>query len=214
MRKTRDGEDTKQRVLLAAQDLFSRKGFSGTSLADISKKSGISDGLILHHFHNKQYLYRQVIDGLSNRYSHTLFEADIAAKTPLESMQRILSASFNFWKDDTCYERISLWAFLEGESGFCESESKFTAGLAMRIKKLQEQEIIHNRYSPMVLLTMVIGPIHFWLRYRELFKEALNLPESTEELDDIFLHQLIQIVTEMSQKQEILEERNDTGKKN
>jgi hypothetical protein len=47
MRKPRDAEDTVERVLEAAQTLFAEKGFAGTSLAMISEKCGISDGLII-----------------------------------------------------------------------------------------------------------------------------------------------------------------------
>ena len=61
MRKPRDGEDTRERVLAAAGELFAECGFAGTSLAAISKRCGISDGLILHHFQTKEALYRQVL---------------------------------------------------------------------------------------------------------------------------------------------------------
>ena len=96
MRKQRDGGDTKQRVLSAAQELFAAKGFSGTSLADISQRCGISDGLIIHHFQSKKNLYRQVLENLAEQYTQVLVGAKEAATSPLEMMQQTLTISFNF----------------------------------------------------------------------------------------------------------------------
>jgi hypothetical protein len=50
----------------------------------------------------------------------------------------------------------------------------------------------------MVFLTRMIGPVHFWLRYRDEFKAALDLTAQEEELDELFLSQLIQLVQELS----------------
>ncbi|MBN2386415.1 MAG: TetR/AcrR family transcriptional regulator [Anaerolineales bacterium] len=200
MRKQRDGEDTKQRVLSAAQELFAAKGFSGTSLQKIALRCGISDGLILHHFQSKKNLYRQVLENLAEQYTQVLVQAKEASATPQEMMQQTLTASFNFWKQDSTYQRISLWAYLEGQTEFAEKEAYLTAGLAQAVKQLQVQGLIDNRFSPAVLLTLVIGPIHFWLRYREQFRAALNLIETSDELDQLFLGQLIQLVMELSAK--------------
>ena len=95
---------------------------------------------------------------------------------------------------------MSLWAYLEGQTEFAEKEAVLTAGLAQSVRLLQEQRLLDDRFSPAVLLTLVIGPIHFWLRYREQFRMALNLTETSDELDQLFLSQLIQLVTEMLRK--------------
>jgi hypothetical protein len=50
----------------------------------------------------------------------------------------------------------------------------------------------------MVFLTRMIGPVHFCLRYRDEFKAALDLTAQEEELDELFLSQLIQLVQELS----------------
>jgi TetR/AcrR family transcriptional regulator len=200
MRKQRDGEDTRQRVLAAAEEQFAQHGFSGTSLADISQQCGISDGLILHHFQSKKNLYHQVLEKLADQYAEVLIQAKGAASTPGESIRQTLRASFNFWKQDAAYQRISLWAHLEGNSEYAGKEAALTSGLAQSVIQLQEQGLLDDRYSPAVLLTMIIGPIHFWLRYREQFKVSLHLSETPDELDSQFIDQLIQLVSELSLK--------------
>jgi AcrR family transcriptional regulator len=200
MRKQRDGEDTRARVLAAAAEQFARHGFAGTSLAAISKQCGISDGLILHHFQTKESLYRQVLDEMSGRYAQALAQAHATAGTPEQAMQQTLDAAFHFWKNDTTYLRISQWAALEGRSELSQQEAGLTAGLVREVERLQQQGLVNQRYAPMVFLTLVIGPIHFWLRYRDQFKASLNLSDSPEAMDALFLEQMTGLVREMSQK--------------
>jgi TetR/AcrR family transcriptional regulator len=164
MRKPRDGADTRERVLTAAETLFADKGFSGTSLNDISKASGISSGLILHHFQSKQHLYTQVLENLSTRYGQELTRAGSAAENPAAMMEQTLAAAFNFWKRDRAYYRISTWADLEGQTELSEKEMAMTAALAREVTRLQAMGVIDDRYQPVFILTMVIGPIHFWVR--------------------------------------------------
>jgi TetR/AcrR family transcriptional regulator len=198
MRKKRDAGETRERVLAAAESEFARKGFSGTSLNDISKTSGISTGLILHHFESKQNLYHQVLEQLSNRYAQDLVYARQAAGNPAEVMEKTLTASFNFWLQDQAYRRISAWADLEGQTDLTEKEVKLTSGLAQEVTRMQQEGILDDRYHPVVFLTMVIGPIHFWVRYRDKYVAALNLSQPAEELDRLFLEQLVRLVKEMA----------------
>jgi AcrR family transcriptional regulator len=198
LRKQRDGQATKQLVLAAAQDLFAKTGFSGTALADISRETGISDGLILHHFQSKKQLYRQVLESLAEQYAESLRQARETASSSDEIMQYTLEAAFSFWKHDSAYQRISLWAYLEGQAEFADKEAALTAGLVQEVENLQSQGVLDDRFAPMVFLTMIIGPMHFWLRYREQFKSSLNLSETSDELDQLFLGQLIQMIKEMA----------------
>jgi TetR/AcrR family transcriptional regulator len=48
----------KQRILLAALTLFSNHGFDSVSTADIAKKAGSSQSVVLYHFNSKDELWR------------------------------------------------------------------------------------------------------------------------------------------------------------
>lgn len=49
-------EETRGKIMVAAQNLFVKKGYFNTSVPDIVNESGISIGSIYHHFQNKQDL--------------------------------------------------------------------------------------------------------------------------------------------------------------
>lgn len=56
------GEQSRQRILDAAEELFLEKGYEKTTLADVGKRSGISYGSIPWHFGNKAGLLWAVVD--------------------------------------------------------------------------------------------------------------------------------------------------------
>jgi AcrR family transcriptional regulator len=51
----------KQAILQAATLLFSRKGFSDTSMAEVSKMTGVAGGTIFYHFKNKEELFLAIL---------------------------------------------------------------------------------------------------------------------------------------------------------
>ena len=45
-----------RKILVAAEDLISRKGFHETTISEIAAKAGVADSVIYHHFKSKQDL--------------------------------------------------------------------------------------------------------------------------------------------------------------
>jgi AcrR family transcriptional regulator len=52
---------TRERILAAAERLFARRGFSGTSIRDITDAVGIKPPALYNHFPNKEDLYAEVL---------------------------------------------------------------------------------------------------------------------------------------------------------
>jgi AcrR family transcriptional regulator len=59
---------TRQRIMQSAQTLFAARGFEGVSLRDIAEHSGITHGLIRHHFGSKEDIWRAVVDTTFHEY--------------------------------------------------------------------------------------------------------------------------------------------------
>ncbi len=60
-RMTEIGEESRQRILDAAEKLFLEKGYYGTTIVEVGKLSGISYGSIPWHFENKKGLLSAVV---------------------------------------------------------------------------------------------------------------------------------------------------------
>lgn len=77
------GEQTRDRILSAAEPLIMKNGFAGTSLDDILKAGGLTKGAFFHHFKGKGDLARALVERHAAE-SIEVFER-LAAKAEQES---------------------------------------------------------------------------------------------------------------------------------
>lgn len=61
IKRRRNAEETKKRILAAAENEFATKGFDGTRLATIANAAEVQQALIHHYFSDKAGLYQEVI---------------------------------------------------------------------------------------------------------------------------------------------------------
>jgi AcrR family transcriptional regulator len=54
-------EETRNRILAAAVDLFALKGYDGTGVADICSAANVSKGAFYHHFQTKQAVFQALL---------------------------------------------------------------------------------------------------------------------------------------------------------
>ncbi|MDJ0847723.1 MAG: TetR/AcrR family transcriptional regulator [Myxococcota bacterium] len=91
-----DGELSRTRILDAAERLLSERGYAGTSIASISRESGLPASSIYWFFESKQDLTAGVIERAAERFLDGLGEShrDGAPEERLQRlMQRALGAS-------------------------------------------------------------------------------------------------------------------------
>ncbi|MGH0036743.1 MAG: TetR/AcrR family transcriptional regulator [Myxococcota bacterium] len=95
------GLATRARLLAAAEGLFTRYGYEGTSIGDVAARAGVGVGTVYHHFADKQALLLQLIDDWGDRVE--------AQAAPDAELERFLSgdvrASFSRWLRSS-YERL------------------------------------------------------------------------------------------------------------
>ena len=64
--ETQKSETTRERILAAAETLFSESGFEGTATRKIAEAAGVTVGLVNYHFKSKEGLYRAVFERRSD----------------------------------------------------------------------------------------------------------------------------------------------------
>jgi AcrR family transcriptional regulator len=52
--------ETRSRILKAAERLFARQGFDGTTTRDLSREAGVAEGTLFRHFENKKAILVEV----------------------------------------------------------------------------------------------------------------------------------------------------------
>ena len=91
MRRTKeDAEKTRQTVLEAALTLFSRDGYSLTTLSRIAKEAGCSRGPIYWHFQTKDDLYEAVLAFSQEPLETLVAECEAMADRPIDAMDHFI----------------------------------------------------------------------------------------------------------------------------
>jgi AcrR family transcriptional regulator len=60
-------DNTKERIIQAAQQVFIRKGMDGARMQEIADEAGINKALLHYYFHSKQQLFDEVFYGILSR---------------------------------------------------------------------------------------------------------------------------------------------------
>jgi len=72
--------DGAQKILKAGIELFSRRGYAGTSVRDIVDRAGVTNPMVYYYFNSKQGLFEAILDCLfkllSERLEHELDEIE------------------------------------------------------------------------------------------------------------------------------------------
>lgn len=76
---TEKGKDTKRILLNAAREGFAEKGYYGTSMDFIVKKTGLSKGTIYWHFPGKWEIYKAVLSEEADRILSMIIPPDMEA---------------------------------------------------------------------------------------------------------------------------------------
>lgn len=64
--------NTKEKILDVALDMFSKYGYSGTNIRELSEKLGLSKAAMYKHFESKEELLNQLIDKTEKYYNERL----------------------------------------------------------------------------------------------------------------------------------------------
>lgn len=82
-------ERAREAILQAAVEVFSARGVAGASIAEITTRAGVAQGLVNYHFGGKDQLVAAVID----RWFTTLFEIPQVDGTPDQRLAGIIDGA-------------------------------------------------------------------------------------------------------------------------
>jgi AcrR family transcriptional regulator len=71
-----DKVDTRERLIAAAQQLFYRQGYQGTTLVEVAQQADVPPGNVYYHFKTKDSLLEAVIVGYQQHVEHDCVRLD------------------------------------------------------------------------------------------------------------------------------------------
>jgi AcrR family transcriptional regulator len=90
-RRVRDPDDSRERILQAAVELFSQRGYAGTGVDEVAARSGIAKTAIYYHFDNKDGLLAAVLERAASAWIDGIRQASSQGQNPAERLDRALT---------------------------------------------------------------------------------------------------------------------------
>ncbi len=111
-------DQRREQLIQTAVDLFSRKGFSGTTTREIAAASGVTEAIIFRHFETKEHLYKAIIDRKLNTPEAAEWIAGLRSAMDNNDdeavIRQLIDAVICTHRIDPKFERLMLYAALEG----------------------------------------------------------------------------------------------------
>lgn len=102
-------EARKEQILMAALELFSKRGYQNTAISDIAKKAKLSKGLLYNYFESKEDLLNEVVL-FAFKETTEVDDAmyDLNIKTPKQVFASLLDEYFSMLKEQQDLMKLTL----------------------------------------------------------------------------------------------------------
>jgi len=161
--------DKKGRILAAAEEEFSHKGFSSAKIADVAQKAHVAEGTIYEYFKNKEDLLMSMADERIRAQLDALPELfDI--KTPLRRLRRLIRHHFSFLAGNRAFLKIFVTQILLNlrfyRSKAFKRYRKYIDFIEVVVKEGIEAGAFRADVNPRVFRNMLLGAcIHMSIRW-------------------------------------------------
>jgi AcrR family transcriptional regulator len=129
-RRLEYSESTRQALVDSAVELFTKRGYAGTSLDEVAKRARVTKGALYHHFSGKQALFEAAFDAVENKLMRRLGDIVTAPGDPWETAIAGLRAYVQVCLEPA-YQRIVIHEapVVMGWERWREAEEHFSFGL-------------------------------------------------------------------------------------
>jgi len=113
-RRTASREKRRRQLIEATMKCIARKGMGSTTLGDVAKQAGLSQGIINLHFESKDNLLKETLSSLANEYREQFDKTlERSGPRPADSLLALMKLDL---KPSICdRQKLALWFAFWGE---------------------------------------------------------------------------------------------------
>lgn len=177
--KSRQIENTEERILKQAMRLFFEKGYNGSTIDEISKSAGVTKGALYWYFESKEALLKRIIEEFEKRFLDNLIQAvEKVNGGTLDKFEKYIryNAAFAYYNRELCVSFTTLAGELVGAHHGIEPEirriyKKYQDFLSKIISEGQKEKIFKKEIDPflgaLVIIAFHDGILHQWSMNRD-----------------------------------------------
>lgn len=157
--------DKREHIINTAIDLFSEKGFEGTSIRDLASKADVNIAMINYYFGSKDKLFEAIVEHKSSflrgKIDEVLHDASLSE---IEKIEIIIEGYVDRILSQSAFHRVLHQELLMGQRESLHSVIVSVLGKNMQnVKSIIDQGIkkkVFNKVDPELTLASIIGTIN------------------------------------------------------
>lgn len=202
------GEERRLQILAVAVQLFSQKGFRGTTTKEIAHAAGVSEAMVFRHFATKVELYAAILDHKAcsgDRFEPAEMAAEaIKRKDDRAVFESLAIGALSHHEKDPEFQRLLLYSALEkhelAEMFFDKFVRRVYEFLGSYIRERQREGALIE-IDPAIVVRCFIGMVMHHSLNNNLWDPARRLLNiSNESAAKYFTDILLQGITSPSAK--------------
>ena len=182
----------RNQIVAIAAELFSQKGFRGTTTKEIADHAGVSEAIIFRHFATKDHLYRAILDDKVNQTTERMKENLNEAAGRKDDQAYFGSLAYEmleFHSKDRTFMRLLLFSALEAHDLseiFFHSTAREMKNHIRRYIKQRITDGAFRTIDPAVAARAFVGMVLNQAQVRNIFHDD-DLRFSNRQMADRFV---------------------------
>ena len=186
-------QETREKILEAALDLFSHNGYHATTTRKIAQKANVNEVTLFRHFKNKLSLFQDVIFEIQKKG----FDMDLCGITfdidPKDLLYLLIEFIFDLFEQHPREVRLLTMALFEDVEGFDQEYVTRNRIYAIQIlsdnlAKLQEQKRITSKEAPDMLAQMLLAQLVEMATQRAVIKSSPLRQYECKQISDAIIN--------------------------
>ena len=188
-RRSKQKEETRQRILTIAARQFAEQGFAKTTIRSIANEAGIAVGTLFVHFEDKSALLAATLYDIISQQTEQAFATRPENASVKEVLLHIATTLYTYYAQDVTLSRTLLKEilFMDGDWGEAHNQQAedFVNSLAKWLQKAQEKGELPRDANTMMVATS------FFAHYLFVLITGLRQPTFDVDAQIILLGALI-----------------------
>ena len=165
MMKRKTDQDTRKIIIEASMELFARRGYHGTSVAQIAEATGLTKGALYWYFKGKEDLFLTVLDCIKESWQEAVMTRVEASQDAIGKFEQLFDATSELIANGDTPHSMHLFLVSAGaqpemrdfEDAIKEAYAGYVSKLAAIIKAGQEEGEIRKDFDAYSAAVGIIG---------------------------------------------------------